>query len=233
MGADAKPGQQDLAHRWVYGPIGTEPEGDLLQGDIFRGFPVFGLATPEIFIVRDGEVKAPSEVADAWARKKYDGSETLICTAELCNIIVLTQSCDLSNVERQYIVYCPVFPAEEVDYWKKKEDSRREAIRRNPASATANVCYLPGCPDAAFDESFVDLTRVATIMKHANAKRIVATFTDAGATRILRLNPPYREFLSRRFADLYGRIGLPTPLSDPPYHGLPRVGLEKENGLGC
>lgn len=230
----------EQAHRWVYASAEGTPEDRLYQGDIFRGFPIFELDGPELQIVRESgegeslrvEVESPTRYTDAWARPGTAGDEWLVCNARRTDIMVVTQTCDLQPRaldERPFIVYCPVHPASEVESWTGMNPGDQASVRRNPSKLSWNLCYLPPCPDAGFDESLADLTRVSTIRKFVDDGGIVQTFTRAGARRILHMHPPYLEFLSRRFAELYARVALPTPLGPPPFHGLLLEALSAES----
>jgi hypothetical protein len=125
-------------------------------------------------------------------------------------VVVLSQSCDLSDSGISRVMVCPVVPLGDLlqglSATKKGEFKGQLKSGRRPAYQLLNLCELPGfvAPHlvADFGEAF------SIPIDEAVAAR--------GSGDRLRLLPPYREYLAQAFARFYMRIGLPVDVAPFP-----------------
>lgn len=168
-------------------------EGDELhQGDILRRYPIF---SPQI----------ESEHLTAIAMNTLSPEVDVKC--DLVDVIVMTQSCDLSNDKVDSVILCPVWGIEKIkDVFgnnNKEQCKRLEDIRQGKESgwhmlAESSAHNVP--------ISVVEFHRIYT-----TRKAILTTFAEIAGSRI-RLLPPYREHMSQAFARYFMRVGLPSDI---------------------
>lgn len=154
------------------------------QGDILKDSPVF---------IPPAEAYSPD--------KEYGVG------IELCDTIIMTQSCDLvagRTDKVKQVLLCPIYTSDEIQWGKKDLEEARKG--RYPAYLLINSCDLPGLE---MDCRIVDFRTmytlpIATVRNHAMSllKRI-------------RLMPPYKEHLSQAYARFLMRVGLPIDI--PPF----------------
>jgi hypothetical protein len=159
-------------------------EDDTLeQGDFLVEFPILMLQPPfEEFLNGEG--------AEAKARE--------------FNVVILTQSCDLSAGKVDNVLVCPYFPMDELaeDFDELTSKRGRGRVKRGEVSSLHMLppCSLPGFEDKS---TVVNFRQVAAV-----PLGLVATHVHRSNTR-LRLLPPYREHLAQAFARFVMRVGLP------------------------
>ena len=160
---------------------------DLEQGDILLACPV--LLIPPAATKADGEYEV---------------------TVEEQNVIVLTQSCDLTvhngRSKVDDVILAAVYFREELGETSPFDNNNGwENARKGkyPGYHVLNKCEMPG---QKLDFMIVDLRRVFTLSVSA-----VRAFAEESKERV-RLLPPYREHLAQAFARFFMRIGLPVDI---------------------
>lgn len=127
------------------------------------------------------------------------------------DVVVLTPCCDLDQTNNKkkvdFVLLCPLW-----DFEKAAGVPEISGVRPNHKNdiekgAMPRYCFLaasdlPECPMAL---QIADFNRVFPILRD-----VVDDHIRQGSPR-LRMNPPYREYLARSFANCYTRIGLPMP----------------------
>ena len=129
-----------------------------------------------------------------------------------CEVIVLSQTCDLANDKARSVMLCPVV---DLELWLNevttKKSERAERIGqlekgRLVAYQLLDLCNLPDCARGHMVVSFSDAFSVD-----------LGYFKNlAGSALRLRLLPPYREHLAQAFARYYMRVALPLLISPIP-----------------
>jgi hypothetical protein len=133
-------------------------------------------------------------------------------TARVLNVIVMTQSCDLTlrpdgRCAVEDVVLSPIYTRQDLSSHKVygKTQGWEEARKgRHAGFHVLNCCEIPG---HELDFMLVDLRRIFTL--GVGMLREVA----ASRTERVRLLPPYREHLSQAFARFFMRVGLPVDIS--------------------
>ncbi|HMP57865.1 MAG TPA: hypothetical protein PKD86_00815 [Gemmatales bacterium] len=125
------------------------------------------------------------------------------------SVVELTQACDLAQGKVTHVVAARIAAAALlVESGVLKDQQVRNQIRRHQVYGwyflPADSC-LP-----AWQESLVDLRNLITL-----PLTMLGHLAAAGC-RVGRLCSPYREHLSKHFADTYARIGLPEPYTTEP-----------------
>ena len=115
------------------------------------------------------------------------------------DLIIMTQSCDLAKKETEQVLLSSFFPASDSGYKKFVDDirkARRPALCMIEASESADI-DLP-----SFERQIIDFRQVYTLPKEYILEFI-------GDKTIVRLLPPYREYVAQAFARFFMRVGLP------------------------
>lgn len=129
------------------------------------------------------------------------GSPQVACSTH--RVVVLTQTCDLSNQKTRRVTVAIVHDAQFlVEQNIVKASDVRGPIR---AGRVYGWYFLPSSLECALSESIVDLRQLYTI------PRDVLDVLCAAGGRKARIQPLYREHLAKHFADTFSRIGLPEP----------------------
>ena len=161
-------------------------EEDILQGDILRDCPIV-IPPPKIEVGANIESKVAT----------YD-------------VVVLSQSCDLTTRKIKLVLVCPFWTLEAFGKIDKSftSDDRKENLRRGdlPGFHLLNKCLLAG-----FESDYI-IVNFKSI--YAVPLDYLLEITQKKGKR-LRLLPPYREHLSQAFARFFMRVGLPTDI--PPF----------------
>ncbi len=130
---------------------------------------------------------------------------------EICSdVVILSQSCDLTNNKLEIVQVCPIFSLDElttqVDRFRSKRG--REDLRRGhfPGFHLLNRCELPSHESDFWVCDFRSLFGVHV----AVAKALAAEQSPR-----VRILPPYREHLAQAFARFFMRVGLPVDV--PPF----------------
>lgn len=150
---------------------------DIQQGDLLEKCPVF----------------SPPEKIDE------HGISEVLCTRR--DVIVMTQSCDLSRVPPpSEILLCEAFQRSQLP---PKIQDNLENIRKGnmPAFHLLNECNEEGF---RHELMVVDFRRVFSLP--------FGFLRGAANLLHLRLLPPYREHLSQSFARYFMRVGLPVDI---------------------
>jgi len=128
----------------------------------------------------------------------------------LADVVILSQTCDLSHDKLEIVQVCPVWSLErlatEVDYFRGKRGC--EELRRGnlPGYHLLNRCELP---DHESDFWVCDFRSLFGV--HVTVAKSLA----AAQSPRLRILPPYREHLAQAFARFFMRVGLPVDV--PPF----------------
>jgi hypothetical protein len=118
-------------------------------------------------------------------------------------VVVLTQTCDLANQKVSQVVVAVVLDANEVvASGQLKGAEVRGPIR---AGRVFGWYFLPRSQELGLGEMIVDFRQLHTVRLD-----LLRALCAAGH-RPARIEPLYREHLSKHFADSYSRIGLPAP----------------------
>lgn len=158
----------------------------LEQGDLLPNCPVLvppANLTETLLTVKEGD-EFNAEVSIARVR-----------------LIVISQSCDLTNNKIDQVLLCGHFPASNHNK-NVRSDIRKE---RFPALHMIEMCDLAG---HSFERQIVDFRTIYTLPKD-----FVLAFATSLGKRV-RLLSPYKEHLSQAFARYFMRVGLPRPLKD-------------------
>jgi hypothetical protein len=161
---------------------------DLEQGDLLLDCPVYRIPPAAI--------RAEAECT---------------VTVERQNVIVLTQSCDLTVQQGKSKVDDVIMAA----VYFKRELSETRPFHGNDGWENARKGKYPGyhvlnkceMPDFGLDFMIVDFRRIFTLGVDA-----VRAFAAANGKGRVRLLPPYREHLAQSFARFFMRIGLPVDI---------------------
>jgi hypothetical protein len=172
----------------TYPWYGLVSGADLEQGDVLLNCPVFLI---------------PADAA-------HDPANLTI-TIQRQNVIVLSQSCDLTvkpdgRSAIDEVILSPFYTRQELAGHKVygKPQGWEEARKgRHAGYHVLNRCDLPG---HELDFLLVDLRRIFTL-----TIGLVREFAQTQGLRI-RLLPPYREHLSQAFARFFMRVGLPVDI---------------------
>ena len=131
---------------------------------------------------------------------------------QFMNVIILSQSCDLTNKDIEIILVCPYSDAE--NYFsllpaeQTKTPKARRKILENLKKGHLAAYHLLNKQEGIFDNYLVvDFKNVYSI----NPSTLDETIKNL-KTRI-RLLPPYREHLSQAFARYFMRVGLPQDIA--------------------
>ena len=121
----------------------------------------------------------------------------------LSRVLVLTQTCDLANQKADQVVVAMVHNAESlVASGRLKAAEVRGPLR---AARVFGWYFLPKSQELGLGEMIVDFRQLHTV------RLDLLTALCASGRRVARIEPLYREHLSKHFADSYSRIGLPEP----------------------
>ena len=119
----------------------------------------------------------------------------------LSRVVVLTQTCDFAQQKTTNVVVAMAYDAEAlVASGQVKAAEVRGPIR---AARVFGWYFLPKSSELGLGEMIVDLRQLHTVRLD-----VLKALCLAGR-RLARIEPLYREHLSKHFADSYSRIGLP------------------------
>jgi hypothetical protein len=156
------------------------PDDALDQGDLIDGCPV---------------VRVTEFVADQPDARKV--------ALDFHRVILLTQTCDLTNQKTDIGTVASVFDAQHlIDLNLLKPADVKGPLR---AGRIWGMYFLPASTEHGLGEMIVDLRRLHTVRLD-----LLLGLARAGGRRG-RLQTPYREHLAKHFADTFSRIGLPQP----------------------
>jgi len=142
---------------------------------------------------------------------KFLMGETNEINAKTYNVLILSQTCDLTHKGKT--PWVQVTPIHLLSTLKEshdlfKDDNNLEAIRRGimPKYHMINECDIAGSES---EISLIDFREVFTLPYD-----YVANFVKFGKSR-RRINSPYKEHLAQAFAKFIMRVGLPADI--PPF----------------
>jgi hypothetical protein len=131
---------------------------------------------------------------------------------QFMNVIILSQSCDLTNKDVEIVLVCPYSNA--TDYLKllpaeqtKTPKARRKILENLKKGHLAAYHLLNKHEDLVDDYLVVDFKNVYSINR-STLNDIVKNLKNR-----IRLLPPYREHLSQAFARYFMRVGLPQDIA--------------------
>ncbi len=157
---------------------------DLEQGDLLPNCPVIIL---------------PNDLKPILNSKENDELD-LIPDLQTVDLILMTQSCDLSQDKVTQVLLCAYLPFSTEEYQKNKDNIKKE---RMPALHLIEKCDAKEFP---FEKQVIDFRAIYTLPKD-----FVIAFAETLNIRA-RLLSPYKEHLSQAFARYFMRVGLPRPL---------------------
>lgn len=126
------------------------------------------------------------------------------------DVVVMSQSCDLSNDKLEIVQVCPLWSLEQlavdVEFFRSKRG--REDLRRGnlPGYHLLDRCELSGHESDYWVCDFRSLFGI-----HVAVAKTLAV-DQSPRVRVL---PPYREHLAQAFARFFMRVGLPVDV--PPF----------------
>ena len=159
-------------------------EGDELeQGDFLDDVPI--IIQPDTLPVSKEELTNPFKID----------------SIPLYDVVIMTQSCDFTDMQDEDLVtLCPRNAYRSL-YGKNQWDSLVKG--RRVGAHLLNKCDLKG---HEFEYQVIDLTRIFSV-PYGFLKKVAQH-----EGKRIRLLPPYREHLSQSFARRFMRVGLPIDL---------------------
>jgi hypothetical protein len=169
-----------------YKPISN---GTIEQGDLF--FKV-NIIVPAI----------PSEEDDT-----DEDKDQLVPFRDLFDVIILTQTCDIENAKVEYILVCPHTSFIEAIDQKLTGKSLINFEYEVMKGKHTHYLWLQSYSDenTSFDTRMVDLSRVFLL-----PKEYVYNLAKSQGIH-MRLNSPYREYLSHSFGSFFSRVAINLP----------------------
>ncbi|MDX2305598.1 MAG: hypothetical protein NW226_22510 [Microscillaceae bacterium] len=169
----------------------SRDELSLHQGDFIRDCPI---------------IVPPKDLEEG---KTYD------LQADIMDVIILSQSCDLENSKTEIVLVCPFFTffdyKESLQPGEQKKEAVKKHFERLKQGIQPNYHLLNKDKNKGLDDYLiVDFRNVYGI--HIE---FLQEYVKSLENRV-RLLPPYREHLSQAFARFFMRVGLPQnipPLS--------------------
>lgn len=124
-----------------------------------------------------------------------------------CDLIVVTQSCDLENDKVSLVAMCPIFTVVQLKAIDEKygRADRLEEIRRGKWEAL-HMLSSPVLPADNWDVRVVDFREIHSLP---------VPFLGHHASKVgnpWRLKSPYLEHFSQAFARFFMRVGLPSSI---------------------
>jgi hypothetical protein len=179
----------------------VEADGTLTQGDLIVDCPILHW--------RDEAVVAGENSECEVLRNAFD--------VVLCDVIVMTQACDLEHKKVRNVLLCPNLSLE--DYRANYEETLKNSGNNPTERAWKSHCndiregfiwnmsILNPCTEGPvrISHRIVDFHEVFTVPREF----LESLLSQRKAPR-LRLLPPYREHLSQAFARFFMRVGLPV-----------------------
>jgi hypothetical protein len=129
--------------------------------------------------------------------------------ANIYDVIIMSQSCDLQYEKLEIVLVCPFWNlsdfAEKDDFYKGKKG--KNALRQG---LKPNLHLLNKCDIGEYKMDFIVVDFREVFGVHF---KFLKGFVSEQKNR-LRLLPPYREHLSQAFARFFMRVGLPSDISE-------------------
>ncbi len=182
------------------------PEADerIAQGEIIFDCPIVN------WKIEDAEMPEEDKVVE----KLIENIE-----GEICDVIIMTQDCDLENEKVINITLCPHY---DIAIYKEAWEQSMRDTKQNPSNRAWtshcddikdgyvwNLSMLNLIPDGPLqmNHRIVDFYQVFTC-----PRLFLESFLQIGGQDRSQLLAPYREHLSQAFARFYMRVGLPMPV---------------------
>ena len=129
--------------------------------------------------------------------------ELCVVDRALTRVIVLTQTCDFANLKTSQAAVAIAHDARQL----VADGLLKVADIRGPlrAGRIFGWYFLPKNQELGLGEMIVDLRQLHTV------RLDLLSALCASGRRVARIQPLYREHLSKHFADSHSRIGLPEP----------------------
>jgi len=126
------------------------------------------------------------------------------------DLIILTQSCDLSNQKTVFVAVCPIYTLEnfETTNPRFKERGAWEEVRRGRREGL-HMLASPDDPENNRGALIVDFRQIFSL-PHRYLSRHAEQIGDRW-----RLQSPFLEHFSQAFARFFMRVGLPSAI--PPF----------------
>lgn len=181
---------------------------DITQGDLISDCPVLSWSNEQS--TSDGE----------YSTEQLEG----MAHGETCNVIIMSQACDLNQDKISNVVLCPYYFLDEFrELWTVK---RRQVGRSANSDAWKSFCesvkkgfiwnlvlldkWVNQDGESIIPHCIVDFTEIYTV-----PKSFIDFILQHQSRPRLRLLPPYREHLSQAFARFFMRVGLPEDIVLP------------------
>lgn len=156
-------------------------------------------------------------------KASFKTGETIKVIAQMYNLIILSQSCDLNNNKIKSVLLCPYISLQKLGKNNPffLTDNGKELLRRGFVhhKHILNKCEIKGFET---DYLVVDFKNIYTL----NIKVIKELLSERGDR--IRLLSPYKEHLSQAFARYFMRVGLPQDI--PPFSEEIKI-LENEENI--
>jgi hypothetical protein len=185
---------------WIQVTEATLQQGDYLAGCLV---PVFderffaSIHAQQSAGAEEGiqkETEAPEEIEAP--------GEVEMVNVDVYDLIILTQSCDLENDKAKKIVVCACYAVEA--FTKKNPDLGSKSKLNEISSGRMWGLFMlpsPTAPSEALVLDFRDLHALPTAYVKQHAASLGPRW---------RLQSPHTENMSRAFAELFGRVAVPT-----------------------
>lgn len=181
-----------MANGWFYEHDATQP---LEQGVILEDFEWLDVESISLLT-------------------RNDGTSPMMKIA-IQDVIILSQSCDLTNNKSGYIHVCPIYTLK--DYFiaekaasktKRKELFGQLASKRHVTKFLTNICTLHKYKKFYNDYLVVDLSKAIVV----STKYVENIVGQSKTGKLLALNAPYRESLAQSYGYFFSRVGNPIDL---------------------
>ena len=146
------------------------------------------------------------------------------------DVIILTQSCDLSGKQVENVQVCPVSTLNEVLKSVSDTSKARSAAYKDLAQGRHSNKYLSNIfsdanylkitqdrPNAQFDESIARFRKERLVVDFVETRVVPVSYLRNYIKRertYLRLNSPYREALAQKFGLFFMRVGNPVDYAE-------------------
>ena len=143
-------------------------------------------------------------------------------TAQVADVIVMTQACDLDENKIKNVILCPNVS---LDEHRTAWEEQMHNCGQNPTQKAWQKHCDDICKGFVFNYTMLNSEVIGQsnidvrIVHFHEVFTVPRTFLESllmhrGKPRF-RLLPPYREHLSQAFARFFMRVGLPTPIAIP------------------
>jgi len=145
------------------------------------------------------------------------GSETVGTTVEVdlaeSRLIIVTQTCDLSNDKVEHVALCPIHRLEEYEsLYPERGSSKWQIVWEEVRKGRRVGLHLLASPETPADN------RSAFVVDFGQIISLPLDYLSQHADSLgerWRLQPPFLEHFSQAFARFFMRVGLPSDI--PPF----------------